>query len=261
MSGLIDGARLALSTFTVLPAGSPPTDRRTAGIAMSLAPLVGVVVALPAAAVMALARTGQSASALLLPAVLAVVVTTLTTRGLHLDGLADTVDGLGSSRPPDEARVVMRRPDVGPFGVVAVVLVLLTQVAALTAATERGFGTVALCVSVVTGRLAVTLACIRGVPAADPTGLGAAVAGTVRRSVAAAVTAAVLVASTFAGALDGDGGAAREAVRTVAAVVIGITAARLLRAHCVRRLGGVTGDVLGALVEAATTVSLLVMAI
>ena len=45
----------------------------------------------------------------------------LLTRGLHLDGLADTVDALGSYRRGDAALDIMKKPDIGPFGVVALV--------------------------------------------------------------------------------------------------------------------------------------------
>ena len=106
----------------------------------------------------------------------------LLTRGLHLDGLADLADGLGSGQPAPTALDIMRRSDIGPFGTVTLVLVLLAQVAALAHAEAEGDGRgpAALIVAVVTGRLALTWACRRGVAAARQEGLGALVAGTVR---------------------------------------------------------------------------------
>lgn len=246
-----DGLRLALTTFTVLPLRGPARlDRRTAGQAMALAPVVGLVLAVAVTAVLLLADrlTGQP----LLASALAVSALAAATRGLHLDGLADTVDGLASYLPPEPARRVMKKPDVGPLGVAAVVLVLLVQVTALAASTQAGRGAGAVVVALVTGRLAVTLACTPATPAATPEGLGALVAGTVRR------TPALLVAVACTAALAVTAG---PAVRVLAAVGLALLAARLLRRHAVRRLGGLTGDVLGALLELATTTALVVLAV
>jgi adenosylcobinamide-GDP ribazoletransferase len=108
-----------------------------------------------------------------------VALLAVLTRGLHLDGLADLADGLGSYRSPEQARAVMKAPDVGALGLAAVVLVLLVQVAALSACLSAGRGGTALLVALLTARVAVAAACRAGVPAAAPTGLGALVAGTV----------------------------------------------------------------------------------
>ncbi len=257
------GIRLALTTFTVVPMRGDAPTRESAGIAMALAPAVGVLIGGAAAGVLLLTRlaTDVRAETPLLPAVLAVITVALLTRGLHLDGLADTADGLGSMKPAAEARAVMRRPDVGPFGVCALLLVLLTQVAALTSAISAERGSDAIVLAVVVGRLAVTLSCTPATPAADAAGLGALVARTVHRGVAFALTAVVLVAAAGLGGLDDDGSAASSAGRCVAAVVIGLAIAHLIRWHAVRRLGGITGDVLGALVEVTTAVVLVVMAL
>jgi adenosylcobinamide-GDP ribazoletransferase len=93
------------------------------------------------------------------------------------------------------------------------------------------------------------------VPSARLDGLGAHVAGSVALPVAAGC--ALLVAAAGAVAVQVDGG---DAWRGVAAVLLGLTVALALERHAVRRLGGITGDVLGALVETATTVALVVLA-
>lgn len=244
-----EGLRLALTTLTVLPVRGPAAPgRRTAGAAMALAPLVGLLLGAAAAGVLeGVAR----ASGGLLAAVLAVAVLALLTRGLHLDGLADTADGLASYRTPERALAVMRSPETGPIGIAVLVLVLLTQVAALQACLQAGRGGAALLLAVVTGRLAVTAACTPATPAASPTGLGQAVAGTVRTPVVAVLTLAVA----------GGGAALLPAGQALLAVVLALTSAALLLRHAVRRLGGVTGDVLGALVETTTTVVLVVLAV
>lgn len=251
-----DGLRLALTTLTVLPVRGPSRlDRPTAGRAMRAAPLVGLLLAVVLAPVVA-AVDRFTAGPPLLACALALALHAMLTRGLHLDGLADLVDGLGSYGPPERAREVMKQPDVGALGLAAVVLVLGVQVAALQACVLAGRGATALVVALVTARLAVTAACTVGIPAAAPGGLGALVAGTVPRGWAPAL--AVLTAGL---------GAALALLQDTPpwlpplAVAAGLGAARLLRRHAVRRVGGITGDVLGALVETTTAVVLVVLAL
>ena len=251
-----DGLRLALTTLTVLRVAGPrQLDRPTAGRAMVLAPLVGLLLAALLVPVL-LVLGALTAGPPLLAASAAVALLALLTRGLHLDGLADLADGLGSYRSPEQAREVMKAPDVGALGLAAVVLVLLVQVTALSACVSAGRGGTALALALVTGRLAVTAACRRGVPAASSTGLGALVAGTVPYGLTAVV--AVAVAAAGAVSLQLEDGAPLPALL---AVVAGLVVAGLLRRHAVRRLGGITGDVLGALVEVTTAVVLVVLAL
>ncbi|MFC6085434.1 adenosylcobinamide-GDP ribazoletransferase [Sphaerisporangium aureirubrum] len=241
-----EGLRLAASTLTIWPVGMPRADRATTSWAMTLAPLVGLGLGIAAAAVMAVAGLVTGG---LLAAALGVGLLAVLTRGLHLDGLADLADGLGSGKPAGQALEIMKRSDIGPFGVMALVFTLIAQIAAASEA-----GAVALAVACVTGRLAVTWACTVGVPAARPEGLGAMVAGTVRRSDAIIITVAALVVALITGLVTG------FPVAYAAGVAAGLGAAWALQAHAVRRLGGVTGDVLGALVETATAVALVVCA-
>lgn len=254
-----EGLRLALTTLTVARV-RPPTqlDRATAGTAMTLAPLVGLALAVVLVPVVLL-LDAATAGTPLLPAAVGVALLALLTRGLHLDGLADLADGLGSYGSPERAREVMKSPDVGGFGLATVVLVLLVQVSALAACLSAGRGGTALLLALVTARVAVADACTAGVPAAAPTGLGALVAGTVRRGAAALLALLAALGGTAALALEA--GSGLLLLLPTAAVVAGLAVARVLRAHAVRRVGGVTGDVLGALVEVTTTVVLVVLAL
>jgi adenosylcobinamide-GDP ribazoletransferase len=247
------GLRLALTTFTVLPVRAGRVDRPAARVAMTAAPLVGAVLGLLLAGAAVLLRE-LAAPALLLGAVVA-GLGPLLTRGLHLDGLADTVDGLGSYAGRDRALEIMKSPEVGPFGVAAIVLSLLVQAAGVAALAGRP--TVALLLGVVvataTGRLAVSFGCRRGVPAARPSGLGALVAGTVGWP--ALVIGTLAVAALAVPAVPGRGW------QGPVAVALALGAGSLVLRHAVRRLGGITGDVLGALVEVATGVTYLVLAL
>ena len=253
-----DGLRLALTTLTVAPVRAPESlDRPTAGRAMTCAPLVGLLLGLVATAVLIGFQHFSSAP---LAAVLAIAALAFLTRGLHLDGLADTADGLGSYLPAERARAVMKQPDVGALGLVTVLFVVSVQVAALLACIDGGRGAESLLLAVVTGRVAVTAACTRRTPAATETGLGALVAGTVATWAALVLIGLTVVAALIVGLLADTGGVA-AGFRAVAAVTSALLVAEALRRHAVRRLGGITGDGLGALVEVTTTVVLIVMAI
>jgi adenosylcobinamide-GDP ribazoletransferase len=246
---------LTLGTFTALPVPPPArVDRQVAATAMALAPVAGVLLAIPAVAVVAAGR--WLAVAPLLPAVGATAALALATRGLHLDGLADTADGLAASYDRRRALAVMRRGDTGPAGTATLVLVLLTQVAALAAASDRARGPLAIAVAVVAGRAVVSMACARGVPAARAEGLGATVAQTVPVPVAIAVAVTVGASAALAAAiLNGHWWIGPLAVAS------GYLCAALLLRRCIRRLGGVTGDVMGACVEAASVAALVVVAV
>jgi adenosylcobinamide-GDP ribazoletransferase len=239
-----DGVRLALTTLTVLPLRATGVDRAAAAVAMSVAPLVGALLGLVLAGILA----GLAAAGAPRPVAAAVTVAAaaLLTRGLHLDGLADTVDALGSYRRGPDALAILKKPDIGPFGVAAVTLVLLIQAAALTALAPPAVVT-----AWAAGRLAVPVACRRGVPAARRDGLGALVAGTVPVPVAAAVAVAIA-----AGAITGAPG---PTWLGPAAALTAVAAAAAVVRQCVRRFGGITGDVVGAAVEAATTAAAVVL--
>jgi adenosylcobinamide-GDP ribazoletransferase len=252
--------RDALGLFTVLPVRSAPRiGRREAARAVLWLPVAGALLAVPAAGVLlAVEAGGHSAPRRLLGAVLAIGVLALLTGGLHLDGLADTADGLGSRRPRDEALAIMRRSDVGAFGVAALLFTVLVQVTALATVRPGWPGAGAVLLAAVTGRVAVVLATGPRSPAARPDGFGALVAGATTGR--ARVTAGAAVLAVAAGTAAVAWGPA-PALRAAAAVLAGLVAAGLLRRTAVRRLGGVTGDVFGAMIEVATAVALLTLAL
>ncbi|MEV0224279.1 adenosylcobinamide-GDP ribazoletransferase [Streptomyces sp. NPDC050704] len=252
-----DGLRFAFGTLTVLPVEVTRWDREAARTGMLCAPVAGLVVGLLAAATgLVLLVLGAGP---LLAAVATTAVPAVLTRGLHLDGLADTADGLGSGQPAEGALRIMKQSDIGPFGVVTLLFVLLAQVAALSQAYGEswGRGAMAAVVSATVARLALTLAARVGVPAARPEGLGAAVAGVV------SLRGAVVVAGVVAGLAAGVGAVfgTYGLVYGVFGVLVACGAAELLLRHCVRRFGGVTGDVFGGLAETAATAALVVFAL
>jgi adenosylcobinamide-GDP ribazoletransferase len=237
----------ALLTALPVPARLAPSTR---GV-LRWAPLVGLVLGGLAAGV---AVVGARWISPLVGAVLAVAVLALLTRGLHLDGLADTADGLGPLRDRERALQVMHQGDVGPFGVVALVLTLLLQVACITALLSADGGWLALWSAVLVARLAMVRTGLPGVSVAAGSSLGRAVVGTVPRAWWAA--AVLGVAAVVAGAALLVGGPS-AAVALLAAAAAGVLAAEFVHRRASARLGGTTGDVMGAMGEVAATVALL----
>ncbi|MFI7138025.1 adenosylcobinamide-GDP ribazoletransferase [Streptomyces massasporeus] len=253
----LDGLRFAFGTLTVIPVRATRWDREAARGGMLCAPLAGLAVGAAAAGLgLVLLFLGAGAAP---AAVATIAVPAALTRGLHLDGLADTADGLGSGKPAEDALRIMKQSDIGPFGVITLVLVLLAQVAALAQAYDASWarGACAAVVSATLARVALTLAARAGVPAARPEGLGAAVAGVVPLRGAAVAAVAVTGAAAAGGALFGP----YDVIRVVLAVVLSLAAAEALLRHCTRRFGGVTGDVFGGLAETAATTALVVLSL
>ncbi|MGH3933668.1 MAG: adenosylcobinamide-GDP ribazoletransferase [Pseudonocardiaceae bacterium] len=245
------GLRLAVSWLTVLPVGAPvQVDRAVARRALRWAPVVGAGLGVVAVGVLAVL------SALGAPPLLVglAVVATLAglTRAMHLDGLADTADGLGCYGEPQRALAVMRDGSIGPFGVVMLVLVLAAQAVAIAALAEAG-RLAAVALAVTAGRVAFLWCARTSVPAARSEGLGALVAGSQPPAVAVAWSAVLLAGGLVA--VPGRFWQGPLAVGLAALAVV------MLSAHTRRRFAGVTGDILGAASELATTMILTVCAL
>lgn len=262
-----DGLWLALGTLSLLPTPMPSrVDRVVGGRAMVLAPGVGVVIGGLAAGVVAVAQVVRP-DADLLAAVLGVLVLVVLSGALHLDGLADFSDALGSRRDRETMLRIMKQSDIGPFGVVAIIGVLLVDVAALTACVQSGLGWQAVLVATIASRLTLAWTCRTTIPSARPDGLGATVAATVRPITAVLATVAVLAAALLLTWLTGSPGTglasvdARRLAGTAAAVLLAVVVSLLVTRRARATIGGITGDVLGATIELALPVTLLTLAL
>ncbi len=165
----------------------------------------------------------------------------LATGGLHLDGVADTADGLAAQRGRETRLAIMREGTTGPAGVMALVLLLIAQWSAL-AALEGAARPAALLLAPALARWAVVPAAVAYRPA-RPSGLGHAVATALWPFAAPFATA---TAAATAIVLFGAAGLALLALAAGAALITAAASARMF--------GGITGDTYGAAVELAQTV-------
>jgi adenosylcobinamide-GDP ribazoletransferase len=226
---------LALTFLTKIPWPRPiQAEPQDLARAMFWFPWVGAVLGL----VYLGAWTGFNG---LLPApasaALLLCLTVLITGGLHLDGLADTVDGLGGGQNPEERLHIMKDSRVGAFGVMSLILVLLAKFALFMAAGQKGVRADFLLFPIVSRWGMVYLAYLSRY-ARPEGGLGEAMTNQITRrtTIGATLSTLVLVLLIFH---------LRGLVVLVGAEVVVWLLVRFFN----RELGGITGDVLGAVNE------------
>jgi adenosylcobinamide-GDP ribazoletransferase len=177
-----------------------------------------------------------------LTAVLIVGVAAWSTGAIHLDGLADTVDGFGGGRDREEVLRIMRDPLIGSYGAAALVFAIGVRVTALAALLDRGAALPFIVAAPAISRWTIPALAVWLPYARTEGGLGKAVTeggDTISLIVATAVTAVISIGALRTDAL----------IVWASAALTALWIGRLAR----RRIGGVTGDVFGASVELAET--------
>ncbi len=236
---------LQLLTRLPIPSSAAPPRPEELGLSVLFFPVVGLLIGTLLAGL-------HTTLWLIDPGVLAALVLAvwvLLTGGLHLDGLADTADAwIGGHGDRDRTLAIMKDPRSGPMAVVIIVLVLLTKFAALQVLLAGDARTLLLLAPVL-GRSVIVLLLVT-TPYVRPEGLGAPYADYLPRLSCAALV--LLVALATVGLLDWTGG-----------VLLGVLAGGFfgMRHWLLVRLGGATGDTLGAACELAETAALLVPAL
>jgi len=238
-----DELRAALAFLTPLAHSHEPPSPET----MAFFPVIGAALGLLEGICWRAARGGWPA----LPAGAVVVATDAALTGaLHLDGLADAADGLFAHVPAKSRLEIMADPEVGTFGTVALVLSIVARAAALGSMEPSPLLLAALLCS---SRSLMVLG-TRALPYAREGGLATPFlrAGggpdPASRAAIAGLAGSVLVATLAHGR--------RGLLGVVAGAAAGV--AVLLAAR--RRLGGFTGDILGAAGQASETIGLIVSA-
>jgi len=237
LTTMLLAARIAIAFLTILPVRLPaelPADglRRSAGFF----PLAGWLIGGVLAGCAWLFLWGNLPP--LVSAVLLVGLGAWLTRGLHLDGLADLLDGLGGGQTPERRLAIMKDSAIGAFGVIGLVLLLVLKVACLAslfANNEESLFFALFGASVAARWAMATLAC--GVQYPREIGTGHAFVGKVgfEELALGALLLAPLIWWDWSAGL----------------IILGaaMLPALWLRFKASKALGGVTGDVLGASCE------------
>lgn len=323
-NALVEGVGTAISWLTIIPMrGARVFDRITGRRAIAALPVAGLVpgvaavllvwltltvVPLSDAGSAAIGSTAGSGAGVagpshpLLPLLVGVLIVCLAewlTRGMHLDGLADVADALGSYRGPEDARKVLADPATGPMGVGAVALTLMVQSSAFGVMASHAFaangpvphvsGETGIFAGLVGGtgggadaaasgivpdfllggpfpplggailvfalpfifaRAAAMTACHRSFPRMSDSGFGSLTAGT-QSGWSVALWWLVLASLGFVTA----------GISGVVAAVAAAGFAWLFTRRVVKRLDGVNGDALGAIVQVATALTAVVLAL
>jgi adenosylcobinamide-GDP ribazoletransferase len=243
--------QLAFMLLTRLPAGQLPDPAPRINAAAWAFPLAGLAVGLGAALVL------LGAAALGLPlalaALLALGAQIAMCGALHEDGLADLADGLWGGHTPERRLEIMRDSRIGSYGVLALILSLALRWQALVylAVLDLSLAVLALVAMAMLSRVA-PAALLALLPAARTDGLGHSATSVSWRSVGVAALVALVplvVAQTMP----------VLALALLLAVQVAVVFA--LGAVARRRLGGQTGDVLGAGQQLAELAGLLTLCV
>jgi adenosylcobinamide-GDP ribazoletransferase len=238
----------AIALLTVLPVRPPWDERTVPGRAMAFYPLVGALIGSALAGLAYLLSLSRlPAAAPLLPAALILAAWAGITGGLHLDGWADCCDALFVPASRERRLEILHDPRLGSFGGIGLAVLLIVKLAAVQGIASSPARLLALVVVPAAARGSLVIAA-RAFPLARPEGLAAHFRqGLGAREVSIAMLTAVLVAALVSARMGWHG-----LIPLIAAPVAMLAMARLATA----RLGGLTGDVYGAIVELAETAAL-----
>lgn len=245
---MIGGLLVAVGFLTRIPVPVRVfDDLRARSQSLAWYPLVGALIGLLLGVIAWLLPPDRQ----MLSAALVLLAWVALTGALHLDGLADSADAwiggmradAGESR--DRTLEIMKDPRSGPAGVTAIVLLLLLKFAALASLPAAAWSW--LWIAPVLARVAATAAFVT-TPYVRAGGLGTGLSDAPR--IACLATIAIGVLACVATGV-------RGAIATACILALFV----LWRRACMRRIGGITGDTTGALIELSEASALVALAL
>ena len=222
----------ALAFLTRIPVRHASHTPEAIGRSASLFPVVGALLGFAEVMVLWVCRQAMPPT---LTATVIVLAGIVLTGALHLDGLADMTDGFGGGRTRDDVLRIMRDHQIGTYGAIVLIMTLLLQISAIASLIERDVAGRFLVAAPAMSRWAMVLLGRRLPYARSDAGLGRALTDHVRDRDVWESTALALAIATIAARWSG---LVSLALTLAATVAIGSV--------CSRRIGGVTGDTLGA---------------
>ncbi|MFH1190522.1 MAG: adenosylcobinamide-GDP ribazoletransferase [Candidatus Omnitrophota bacterium] len=231
----------AIRFLTVLPAGRAEIDRKDLPLAIELFPVVGLFIgSILILAALTLSALGFNETALNAGVVVILIV---ITGGLHLDGLADTFDALGSGKPREEMLKIMRDPHIGTMGALALLSALFLKFSLLSCVPASGkFAAIILMCTLSRWSVVMALSWLSYTRSEGKAKIFTESARPKMTVLAALITLAIVsVTAHFQG---------------VAVFALVTCAAYLFMMYVAKKIGGITGDTLGALSESMEVAAL-----
>jgi len=235
---MIRGLILALQFFTRIPINvSVGFNEKNIRYSVFFLPLVGAVVGGLGGLAFYLLRPYNK----LIASFIALLITIILTGGLHIDGLSDTFDGFLSNRDREETLKIMQDSRIGAFGVLSIVLLLIFKLILIISIESVPL---AITLSFANSRLVLGLI-ISNKKVAKPTGLGNLFHNSNPKEIILISAIIYLIAIV---SLD---------IKYTIPLIVNILAAEYISRISYKKIGGLTGDVYGAIIEIGDIVSLL----
>ena len=205
-------------------------------------PLIGAVVGIITAALIGFFYFITNGRLPIFTGALAFTLPIILTGGIHCDGFIDSVDGLFSGREREKILEIMKDSRVGAFGAVSLILLAALEISALVELIQISICATltSIFVSPIISRLMMVVT-IGSFPYARPEGMGKAFAKyTTRRTIIFAAVSTLLSLTPLA-LID-----AKIFLTTLAALMVSLMFTIYFGNFTVRKIGGVTGDIYGA---------------